>query len=240
MGSGTVQQCLGGDISVIETRERTRTSRNRSELRLVRSRSLVLSWFVGGGLLVAYGVVGPRLADMAPSWAGWAAPVSWEFWTYWSWAALGLTAIYTGLFFLDAYTPWFGRPAIFRGIGFELQGLLVVCIIALLGVFALGFFWIHDVEKKLWVLMLLFAVWCVIDVAIAWKHKTRGVRKEFFEILWQADVPYLFSFGVMYLYFWWHFLGRTDEPRVVAFFNGAIAFKMLVQNMGFIATQIRR
>lgn len=161
---------------------------------------------------------------------------------YWQFSAGLFTVVTTAVFYVDAYSARFGRAPVLDGIQTGSQGVIIACVIisvvALLG-FAVNFFTAKKIGWELRFLTVLFVCWVIIDLVIWKTHSRKGVRTRFRDSFFRVDFPFLVSFLIL-LIVWERSLSvRPEALDVKAFFGGAIAFKLLIQNCAFLLGEIQ-
>jgi hypothetical protein len=163
-------------------------------------------------------------------------------WDYWSLSALILTIQFSFLFHWDCYKDN-GRPALFGVLPidtqFKINWLFASAIVAVVGAgFAVAF---HAAVLKLFLIALFFYIWCRIDCIIISNHTNGKIREEFKSLFWYIDLPFLI--GLMVLFVFYLYLTPPSlnelEPEAEAFFAGAVAFKVILQNTNFLAIVLR-
>jgi hypothetical protein len=164
-------------------------------------------------------------------------------WDYWSLAALALTFMFSFLFDWDCYHDT-GRPAIFdHSIGIRIQYriklLYWVGMASIMAAAAAVVF--HAAVVKLISIAFFFLAWCIIDNLIARHHPTNIIKEQFNSLFWYIDFPFLVGLSVLFVfYIYLNPLSFSElEPDADAFFAGAIAFKVILQNTNFLVVILR-
>jgi hypothetical protein len=172
-------------------------------------------------------------------------------WDCWSLSALILTIAFSFLFERDCYKDN-GRPALFGSIATDPQYKITWLIKSATGaVFcaALAVFF-HAAVLKLFFIALFFFIWCRIDSIIALNHTNQKIREEFKSLFWYIDFPFLIGLMVLFCFYLYlnpptlnellHLtLPTLNDPEAEAFFAGAVAFKVILQNTNFLAVVLR-
>jgi len=163
-------------------------------------------------------------------------------WDYWSLSALLLTVIFSLLFNYDCHKDT-SRPALFKSvkteIQYKIQWLFWFSLASVVAAAIAVFF--HWQIIKLFSIALFFLFWCIIDGHIVTSHSNPSIQEEFRSLFWYIDFPFLVGLTVLLVFYGYLFsfsLTQLD-PDADAFFAGAVAFKVILQNTNFLAVILR-
>ncbi len=160
-------------------------------------------------------------------------------WDYWNFAAIILTLLYSLLFLIDCFFK-FGRKGLADGLNSSRAGIIVITyIFALISIVASLFGVLkHEIFIKLWSLLLFFICWMLIDIIIMRYHESEYIREEFRKLLWHIEIPFIIAISILMLFVATNVL--SVEPRETEIFvSGAIAFKVILQNISFLTIVTR-
>jgi hypothetical protein len=93
----------------------------------------------------------------------------------------------------------------------------------------------------LFLIALFFYIWCRIDCIIISNHENKKIREEFKSLFSYIDFPFLIGLTVIFLFYLYLSPPTSNEldPEAEAFFAGAVAFKVILQNTNFLAIVLR-